>query len=268
MPREIANGIHWIEEAYPAPELKREYTEDPPPWYDLGAEIQVCDNAYLIEGEQTLLFDTLSPDGTEQVLSELDALLDGRDLDYLVPSHPENPHAGNTFPILEAYPGAELIAPAYDVEKHELYYFDDATHVSAGDTIDLGGRVVEFVDPGFLDHRIHTWLFDRATATLFTVDWLGDVHMRKNHLDFVDEVPDDDPVDRQVEFHSRALFWFQYVQREKGRAVIEDLVESYDPFVLAPAHGLVVRESAVEYMRMNNQVIDRIIEQGRTMSAY
>lgn len=268
MPREIANGIHWIEEAYLAPALKREYTESPPSWYDLGADIQVCDNAYLIEGEQTLLFDTLSPDSTEQILSELDSLLDGRDLDYLVPSHPENPHAGNTFPILEAYPEAELLAPEYDTGKHELYYFDDATHVSDGDMLDLGGRVVEFVEPGFLDHRIHTWLFDHATATLFTVDWLGDVHMSKNHLDFVDEVPEDDPIDRQVEFHSRALFWFQYIQREKARAVIEDLVETYDPYVLAPSHGLVVRETAAEYMRMNNEVIDRIIKQGRTMSAY
>jgi flavorubredoxin len=268
MPREIANGIHWIEEAYLTPELKRELSESTPIWYDLGADVQVCDNAYLIEGDRTLLFDTLSPAGSEQIVSELDHLLDGRDLDYVLPSHPENPHAGSTFAILEAHPEAELLAPAYDTEKHELYYFDDATHVSPGETINLGGRVLEVVEPKFLDHRIHVWLFDRATGTLFTVDWLGDVHMSKNHLDFVDEVADDDPVARQVEFHSRALFWFQYIQQDKAREVIEEIIETHDPYVLAPAHGLVVRETTAEYMRMNNAVIDRIIEQGRKMSAY
>lgn len=268
MARKIANGIHWIQEAYPTPALKREFAENAPNWYDLGADVQVCDNAYLIEGDETLLFDTLSPAGSDQIVSELDTLLDGRELDYLLPSHPENPHAGSTFAILNAYPEAELLAPSYDTAKHELYYFDQATHVSPGDTIDLGGRTLEVVAPRFLDHRIHVWLFDHATRTLFTVDWLGDVHMNKNHLSFVDEVEDDDPVARQAEFHSRALFWFQYIQREKARSVIEEIIENHDPDVLAPAHGLVVREMTTEYMRMNNAVIDRIIEQGRKMSAY
>ncbi|QLG61918.1 MBL fold metallo-hydrolase [Halorarum salinum] len=267
MPRELADGIFWIQECYDSPALREKYSDDPPDWYNSGEKIHVCDNAFLICGNQTLLFDTLSPHSTNQILDELDSLLDGQDLDYLVISHPENPHAGNTFPILEEHPGAELIAPEFG-SKHGMYHLEDATKVAPGETIDLGGKIIEFVEPTFLDHRVHTWLAEHVTETLFTVDWLGDVHMEKNCLDFLDELDNDDPVSRQVEFHSRALFWFQYVDETKTRQAIESLIDVEQPNVVAPAHGVPVREETEEYLRLNNAVIDRIIEQGRIMSAY
>lgn len=267
MGRELAEGIYWIQECYNSPALRDQYLADPPGWYEKSQDIHVSDNAYLIKGEDTLLFDTLSPDSTDQILNELNEQLDGQSLDYIAPSHPENPHAGNTHHIMNEYPDAEVLAPASG-KKHELYHLKNATKVSSGESLDLGGRTVEFVEPTFLDHRIHTWLFDLMTKTLFTVDWLGDVHMEKNCLSFLEELNDDDPVERQVEFHSRALFWFQFADREKMRNNINRIIDRHEPDILAPAHGFPVREDAIEYLRLNNEVVDTIRERGRIMSAY
>jgi flavorubredoxin len=265
MPREVVEGIQWIQEAYRSQTLKEELSAQEPGWYVPGEDAQVCNNAYLLSDEQSLLFDTLSPYSTDQILTELERALGGGSLDYLLPSHPENPHAGNTFPILEAYPDVELLAPGYDGSKHDLYHLGNATNVYPGETLDLGTLTVEFLEPTFLDHRIHIWMRELRTNTLFTVDWLGDIHMSRDHLSFVDELEDDDPVARQFVFHSLAMFWFEYADPGKVERAIETVIDEYDPAYVAPAHGLVVRERVPEYMRLNMEVLGRIQGSGRRM---
>ena len=235
---------------------------DPPDWYEQGETVHVSNSAYLVKGEESLLFDTLSPASTDEILAAVDEILDGDDLDYLVVSHPDVPHAGNTMAILRTYPEATLVAPKYG-ETHELYHLDDSMKVGEGDTIDLGGHVIEFHEATFLDAPLSVWMSERNTNTLFPVDWLGFPHMGSERLTFVDELDHDVGVDQLVQFHGRVFFWYQYVDVPKVQAEIDRLAERLDPDVVASAHGLVIREEPVEYMLAIKDVVERIDQQGR-----
>lgn len=246
MAREIDDGFYWIQECNPRDELSGQ-TDPPPDWYDPSRDVHMPQNAFLFADEHTLLFDTLSRAGTEHVLEELDRLLDGRALDYLVISHPETPHAGNTLDILREYPEATVVA-ADRRSAHDLYYLEEALKVTPGDTIDLGTYTVRFEEPVFLDHSVHLWMSEVTTNTLFTVDWLGFPHLDTDCVSFVDELECDLAEDQLLRFHQRVFIWFEYVDTTRTDAEIDFLIDEHDPEMLAPAHGLVIREDATKYM--------------------
>lgn len=221
-----------------------------------GLEVHVPQHAYLLQGEETLLFDTLSPASRDHVLSELDGLLE-TGLDYLVPSHPDIPHAGNTGAIRDAYPGAELLAPRYG-SAHELYHLGDATRVGAGDVLDLGGLEVSFHEAPFPDAAIHMWLFERTSATLFTVDWCGFPHLGDECDLFVEEFERPVTIDRLVNLHEFVLFWLAYVDVDRTNATIDRIVDRFDPQVVAPGHGNPVRVDAVDHLEKMKRATERI----------
>jgi flavorubredoxin len=255
MVRQIVDDLYMIQEPYELP--NDVYEAARPDWYELGSEITVFNNAYLIQGEQTLLFDTLSPYSTDDVLAELQAVLGDDELDYLAISHPENPHAGNTFAILDRYPDATLVGPKYST-RHEVYYLEDSKKVEHGDRIDLGGYEVEFLEPAFPDHPVHVWMRERKTETLFTIDWLGSIHLDSHKEKFADEVDGGVDVQQLVDFTSQALFWHRYADPERLHAVIDNLIEAFDPEIVAPAHGFVYREEPIEAMESMKAVAAEI----------
>jgi len=262
---EIVDGMHFIKECITAPPLDDDEVEADDTldgWYVEGEDLHVSQNAYLVDGEETLLFDTLTPAGREGILENLDELLDGRNLDYLVVSHPEANHAGNAFAIQEAHPEATLVAPERG-SHHDLFGIDtgetgsgdgDALLVSHGDTIDLGGFEVEFRDPEFFDHAMTTWMRETTTGTLFTVDFLGFEHLPGDCLSLDDELRTPLTPGRLERFNSYAFTWLRYVDTDRIDEVLDALV-ALDPDIIAPAHGQVVRERPVEALEMMREAI-------------
>lgn len=261
MAREIRPGIHWLYEAGPDRSGMIEEMDPVPDWYDPNEPVYIPQCAYLIDGEAgTLLFDTLSPASTDQVLAELDEVLDAP-LDYLVVSHPDIPHAGNAHAILREH-DAELVAPRYG-DDHELYHLDVARLVGEGDSIDLGNYVVDFHEATFLDAPVSLWMTERTEEMLFPVDWMGFPHRESERLHFVDELEHDLDGTRLLQFHGRVLFWHQYVDVPKVQREIDRLIGRYDPQWILPTHGLVIREDAPAYMAQMKDVIEEIERRDR-----
>ena len=263
MPHEVVPGIHWIYEGGPDRSETFDLESRRPDWYDPERDVLIPQCAYLVEGsDATLLFDTLSPASTDHILDAVDTLVGDRGLDYLVVSHPDVPHAGNTAAILDAHLEAQLVAPRYG-NDHELYRLDDALHVGEGDSLDLGDRVVAFHEAAFLDAPISLWMTESETGTLFTVDWMGFPHHDDAALACLDETEETFDVEQFVEFHSRVLFWYQYVDGETVAHEIDYLMDRYKPDVIAPAHGQVIRENARKYVELMKDVPGIIERRGR-----
>lgn len=263
MAREFSPGMFCIQECGPnRTAFVRSRNTYPNDWYVQGRAVHIPQNAYLLEGERSLLYDTLSPAGGDQVLSELAEVLDGRPLDYLVVSHPDVPHAGNTGRILRAYPDTTLVAPAVG-ETHRLYHLEDSLKVAPGDRLDLGGLEVVFREATFLDAPISIWMVEETTNTLFPADWLGFPHMGGECGRFVEELELEVSLSRLIEFHGRVMFWHEYVDVEKTQAEIDRLIRELAPSMVAPAHGLVIREDPVRYMEMMKEVVAAVSERGR-----
>lgn len=261
MYREVKSEMYWLQECT---HDNSDFIDNsnPPSWYEESEEVHIPQSVYLFDDEKSLLFDTFSPASTDDVLGVLDEILDGGELDYLVVSHPDVPHAGNTHPVIEQYPNVTLVAPAYG-QAHELYHLDEADLVAEGDTINLGKYVVEFHEAPFLDSAIHLWMSERETNTLFTVDWHGFPHVGSNCLAFVDEFDHELTGDQLKEFHGRVMFWLQYVDPMKVNREIDHMIETYAPDIVAPAHGNVIREDVIEQLRMMKAVVKEIRSEGR-----
>lgn len=261
--RDVWPGIHWIQEcgrhrAGIAAALLAKGVD----WYADGRALHVPQNAYLLAGDRTLLFDTLSPAAGDRVLAGLAEILGDRPLDYLAVSHPDVPHAGNVAGILRRYPDCRLVAPAAG-ETHALYHLDDAIHVGPDDEIDLGGLRVRFPEATFLDAALHTWMTEETSKTLFTVDWLGFPHLDGECLRCTDELDTEICASRLEEFHGRVMFWFQYVDPARVEAATARLAETFAGYALAPAHGLPIRTSAARYYGLMNEVVRRVAATGR-----
>ena len=264
MPREIHPGIHWIQELGPdRPGIARSLEQRGAGWYDPGRKIHVPQNAYLFAGERTLLFDTLSPAASRQIIADLETVLDGRSLDYLALSHPDVPHAGNTFRILERYPGATLVAPRFG-DTHELYHLEAAHKVGPGDSLDLGGKRLHFHDAAFLDAAMSMWMTEEVSGMLLPVDWMGLPLMDGEELQFADEFLSPVDVDRYVEFHGRVMFWLRYVDVARTRREIDRLLDTFRPAMIASAHGPVIRSDVARYFEMMKAVVERVATGGRT----
>lgn len=263
MTREIVSGVYWIYESGPDRREMFGATEDPPDWYHDGNEVYIPQCAYLFDGaRESLLLDTLSPASTAEILDAIDECLDGGDLDYLVVSHPDVPHAGNTFAIKEAYPDVTIVAPKYG-NDHKLYRLDDAMKVGQGDEIDLGDLVVEFHEATFLDAPVSVWMTEQTNEILCPVDWMGFPHLEEQVLTFLDEVEGGINADQLIQFHGRVLFWHQYVNPDKVNAEIDNIIAEHDPEIIAPTHGLVIREDAVEHMELMKDVVSAISNRER-----
>lgn len=279
--REIRDGFYWTQECLPLGTLSELDQFDMSAWLDADEEAHGCQNAYLLADEQSLLFDTLTQPNGDEVVDLLDSLLDGEDLDYLVISHPEANHAGNTFTILEAYPEATLLVPGEAAghgeghgAEHELYHIaadtpedvdqipNDIEYVGDGDTVDLGEYTVEFHTPVVADHAFTTWMTERTTDTLFTVDWMGFLHQSSNCVSYAGELDRPVSVEQVFRFHALAFPWLRFADVEEIERGVDEVRERFDPDIVAPAHGMVMVEDVDEYLDLFTDAAARLAEEG------
>jgi len=186
LPREIAEGVWWVGGC-----LASNAIEHP---------VHFHVSAYLIIGrDKALLYDTAPPSLWEQMARDLDKLLGGRTLDYVVPSHPEIPHAGNLGKLLDKYPHAVAIG---DLRDYHLYFPDHEHRMSIvphGTTLDLGGGYgFTILDEIIEDLPTTVWGYERKQQVLFPVDALGYGHLPQS-AESAGSVESDEPVHRAGE---------------------------------------------------------------------
>lgn len=267
-------GLQWIQECLDASEgMGRWLANDAlgqdlaDGWFREDQGLHIPLNSYLLAGEDhSLLFDTLSRSRPQHVVDEVTGILGDAGLDYVVPSHDEAPHAGNA-DILGRELGAQLIecgAAGATPELHDLVYEQaDPIEVTHGDTIDLGGYVVEFVEPVLLDSAMTTWLFEHETETLFTVDSFGFPHHADECRRFADELATPVTANRTLQYTGRSLQWLQFADAGKVKADLDALTSEFDPANIAPAHGQVVRDvDFAAFVEMIKTNVDWITEHG------
>ena len=148
-------------------------------------------NAYLLLDEQTALFDTVDWSACRQLLENIEHLLDGRPLDYLVINHMEPDHGASIEEILIRWPEVKVISTeksfmlmrqfGFHVDSHELI------EVKEGDTQSFGKHVVTFVAAPMVHWPEAMVTFDTTNGVLFSADAFGSFGALDGKL-FADEV--------------------------------------------------------------------------------
>ncbi len=134
-------------------------------------------NSYVILDEKVAVMDTVDARATESWLSNLDAALAGRDVDYLVVSHMEPDHASNIKNLMDKYPNLKVVGNAKTFAMIPQFFDVDISGrtvvVKEGDTLCLGKHILQF----FMAPMVH-WpevmvTYEQTEKILFSADGFG-----------------------------------------------------------------------------------------------
>lgn len=148
-------------------------------------------NAYLLLDEKSVLFDTVDWSACRQLLENVEHLLDGKALDYLVINHMEPDHGASIEEILLRYPQVKIVSTekafmlmrqfGFHVDGHELIEAHER------DTLSFGAHTVTFVYAPMVHWPEAMVTFDTTNGVLFAADAFGSFGALDGKL-FNDEV--------------------------------------------------------------------------------
>lgn len=148
-------------------------------------------NSYLLLDKETVLFDTVDYSAARQLLENLEYLLKGRQLDWLVINHLEPDHAATIPFILKYYPKVKIISTEKGFMLMRQFGFHPDEHtikqVKEGDTHSFGKHNVLFVEAPMVHWPEPMVTFDTTNGVLFSADGFGSFIALDGKL-FADEV--------------------------------------------------------------------------------
>ncbi|MGI6038435.1 MAG: MBL fold metallo-hydrolase, partial [Limnochordia bacterium] len=143
---EIKPGVHWVGSI----DWNIRYFHGPAYSTHRGTTY----NAYLVIGEKTALIDTVYTPFADELVDKLKTVLgDLGKIDYIVVNHVEMDHSGALPKIKELCPQAPIICSPRAVEPLQKHF--DTTGwefqvVKTGDSLDLGGKTLSFIEAPML----------------------------------------------------------------------------------------------------------------------
>lgn len=218
-------------------------------------------SVYLLSGDTNVLIDSGSFLHRDDISREVGTAIGDGNLDALVLSHSDYPHAANVESFVDIH-GAELIASSGAPKAQGL---PDATKCDIGGSMTVAGRECSFIDPPLADRSHTTWIFDHATSTLFTADGFGSRHSA-DRCEFTSrDYGDGIPAAAIESFHANELPWLRYVDPDRLREAIEAIFAEFPPAWVAPVHGHpIAGEDLSDYVDRLIAAADRITSEYRS----
>lgn len=198
-------------------------------------------NSYLLLDKKTVLFDTVDWSVCRQFLENVEAVLAGRKLDYMVINHMEPDHAASIEEILLRYPEVKVISTEKSFMLMHQFGFDIEDRkeiVKEGDTKSFGKHSVVFVAAPMVHWPEAMVTFDTTNGVLFAADAFGSFGALDGKL-FNDEVNfDRDWIDDARRYYTNIVGKYgPHVQALLKKAAGIDIK------IICPLHGPVWRSN-------------------------
>ena len=148
-------------------------------------------NSYVVKGGKVAVMDTVDGHFTDEWLVKGKEVTDAPD--YLVVQHMEPDHSGSIKEFMEAFPDAKIVSSqkAFTMMANFFEgedYADRRVVVKEGDTLDLGGHVLNFVTAPMVHWPEVIMTYDSTDKVLFSADAFG----RFGGLDKIGETSEED----------------------------------------------------------------------------
>jgi len=180
--QKITNDLYWLgasdrrlamfENAYPIPR-------------------GISYNSYLVLDEKTLLLDTVDRAVGEQFFENLEYLLNGRSLDYVVINHMEPDHCATLGDLLRRYPQVQVVGNAKTLAMIGQFFSplpeDRTLSVKEGDTLCTGAHTYTFLMAPMVHWPETMVTYDAKDQALFSADAFGTFGALSGNL-FADEL--------------------------------------------------------------------------------
>lgn len=199
-------------------------------------------NAYVLLDKATVLFDTVDWSVCRQFLENVEHVLNGRDLDYLVINHMEPDHCASMEEIILRYPKVKIISTEKSFMLMRQFGFridnQDLIEVKEGDTQCFGKHTVTYVAAPMVHWPEAMVTLDLTDGILFSADAFGSFIALDGRL-FADEVNfDRDWIDEARRYYTNIVGKYgPHVQHLLGKAAaVLDKIK-----YICPLHGPVWR---------------------------
>lgn len=135
-------------------------------------------NSYIILDEKVAVMDTIDERKSEEWFNNLNAALNGRDVDYIIISHLEPDHAANIKALADKYPDAKLVlsakAKAMLPQFFNIDNLDERCQVVAeNDELSLGKHKLVFIMAPMVHWPEVMLEYETTEKVLFSADAFG-----------------------------------------------------------------------------------------------
>lgn len=147
-------------------------------------------NSYLLLDKKTVLFDTVDWSVSRQFLENIEAVLNGRKLDYLVINHMEPDHGASIEEVILRYPDVKIISTEKSFLLMRQFNFNidgRMIEVKEGDKKSFGKHEIMFIAAPMVHWPEAMVSFDTKNGVLFAADAFGSFGALDGKL-FNDEV--------------------------------------------------------------------------------
>ena len=198
-------------------------------------------NSYVLLDEKTALMDTADLTVSEQFFENVEAALNGRQLDYLIVNHMEPDHGALIAPLLLRYPTATVVCTAKAAQMMEQFFGGKPEKLQAvkeGDTLSLGKHNLVFTMAPMVHWPEVMMTYDTTDKVLFSADAFGTFGALSGNL-FADEV------NFENEWLDDARRYFVNIVGKYGQPVQTVLKKAaaLDIQMICPLHGPVWRSN-------------------------
>lgn len=213
-------------------------------------------NSYVLLDEKTVLLDTVDAGVAGQFFENLEHVLGGRKLDYLVVNHMEPDHCAMIGDIVRRYPEVQVVGNAKTFTMMKQFFGTDfaerAVTVKEGDTLSSGKHTLHFVMAPMVHWPEAMVTYDEMDKVLFSADGFGTFGALNGNI-FADEV------DFDRDWLDDARRYYTNIVGKYGASVQALLKKAagLDIAVICPLHGPVWREN-----------LDYILEKYQKWSTY
>lgn len=204
-------------------------------------------NSYVLLDEKTVLFDTVDRAISGQFIENVEAVLGGRNLDYIFVNHMEPDHCATLGEMVRRYPDVKVVCNAKTVPIiNQFYEFgvdDRAIIVKEGDTFSTGKHNFSF----YMAPMVH-WpevmvTYDATDKILFSADAFGTFGAMNGNI-FADELN----FEREWLDDSRRYYSNIVGKYGVNTQALLKKVADLDIQLLCPLHGPVWRSNICWYM--------------------
>lgn len=198
-------------------------------------------NNYLVLDEKTCLFDGIDSSVTRQFFENLDYVLNGRDLDYMVIHHMEPDHCAAIPELVKNYSKLKFVGSAKVFQMIEQFYHLDLSDrkivIKEGSSLNLGKHELEFVAAPMVHWPEVMMTYDKKTGILFSADAFGAFGAMDGNI-FADEV------NWEKDWLDEARRYYTNIVGKYGKQVMAVLkkVSKFDVKMLCPLHAHIWRK--------------------------
>lgn len=199
-------------------------------------------NSYLIMDEKITLMDTVDASVTGQFMENLEYVLDGKGIDYLVVQHMEPDHCANIAELMRRYPDMKIVTNAKTVPMIKQFFqepeMDKVVLVKEGEPFSTGRHTLHFVMAPMVHWPEVMVTYDSTAKVLFSADGFGTFGALNGNIF-------DDEIDFDRDWIADARRYYTNIVGKYGVQVQALLKKaaSLDIQMICPLHGPVWREN-------------------------